>query len=132
MCRGVHHSRGGGNDGNNSGSISSRTSWTGEAEVMDYISFVGAFIEYLHFKARANGVDDLSKINFDIVLAGYSYGALITMRLPPFNDILKRFDEAATGSIESRIRNEALNFACLYVNVEEPVLYKIATITSAK
>ena len=121
LSRGAHQSRGESNSGDCSRS-SSRTSWTGEAEVMDYISFVGAFMEYLRLKAQTRGVDDPSKIKYDVVLAGYSYGALMTMRLPPVLDILQRFDDAAMGSVELRIMDEAITFVYSYVNVKEPVL----------
>lgn len=73
-------------------------------------------MEYLHLKAETKGLDDPTKTSFDVVLAGYSYGALMTMRLPPVKDcILERFDDAAMGSVEWRIRDEVRKFARLYV-----------------
>lgn len=75
-------------------------------------------MEYLHLKAETKSLEDPTKTSFDVVLAGYSYGALMTMRLPPVKDILKRFDDAAMGSVEWRIRDEVRKFARLYVDSE--------------
>ena len=129
---------------------------------MDYVSFVGAFLEYLRLCCRgrcrcrrrcrdcgwvlkgdglADGGegeddddndhdhddededdddddDDGSSIDVELVCGGYSYGALVTMRLPSVEEILMRFGAGTgagagtgVGTAEDRIQR-AVRAAC--------------------
>ena len=62
-------------------------------------------MEYLRYRAQNVDLSDKHSVNIDIVLGGYSYGALIAMRLPPMEEILKRFSKIqGSGTVEDQIR----------------------------
>jgi hypothetical protein len=123
------------------GNSQGRTSWTGKAELADYISFVGFLTHYIHHLAPTcpqplpltPGVlsadnTPLSPIQSSIqspqealspapalpgesaiilLLAGYSYGSLITSHLPPTKDIIARFDHPEPGTAEAEIKSRS-------------------------
>ncbi|SZF06220.1 unnamed protein product [Blumeria hordei] len=117
-----------------------RTSWQGKAEMEDYQSFIAFVLYYLHHLRRLSTEDrllstsqylssrgslnDLSETNslspqlepssFQslLLLAGYSYGALITMALPSSLElILAPFESPEPDSVFSEIRRCAETLA---------------------
>ncbi|KAF2501196.1 hypothetical protein BU16DRAFT_533901 [Lophium mytilinum] len=112
--RGAHHSKG-------------RTSWTGKPELDDYISFAGFLIHYLDLlqpqpsppistpttpstpRSRTSTSPTpphptLKAPNPSLLLlAGYSYGSLITKHLPPTSHILSLFSLSTLGSAAAEI-----------------------------
>ncbi|KAI9825914.1 MAG: hypothetical protein M1832_000855 [Thelocarpon impressellum] len=122
------------------GNSKGRTSWTAKAELADYVSFAGFFVHYLqHLQPpgpdavtpgrRKFSEPTLSPIpssvpvttefshghdareRGNLILAGYSYGAMLTTYLPPTRDVLDRFSRTAGGSAEAEIRLRALALA---------------------
>ncbi|KAL8912787.1 MAG: hypothetical protein Q9172_007431 [Xanthocarpia lactea] len=114
------------------GKSQGKSTWTSKAELQDYISFVGFFMYYL------SGVYPpvFSAIPFDdffglapvfdedsvqtrpparLVLAGYSYGALLTRHLPDVPAILSRFTKVLKTSTEAEIRRRAYDLASLTI-----------------
>lgn len=125
-------------DSSNSGAGSSKgkASWTGKAEILDYISFVGFFVQYLDglkhptdhelvglsndsantsptssFHAISSNPHFARPPRVKLLLGGYSYGSLITCCLPPIEDILGRFSVITPGTAEDEIRLRALNLS---------------------
>lgn len=117
-----------------------RTSWQGKAEREDYQSFIAFFLYYLHYLRRlltqdclpstshhvssCGSLNELSETNrlsqhlepspFQslLLLAGYSYGALITMALPSSLElILAPFESPEPDSVCSKIRRCAETLA---------------------
>ncbi|GAP88103.1 putative prolyl oligopeptidase [Rosellinia necatrix] len=89
-----------------------RTSWTSKPEQADYISVVGFLAYYAHYldlSPRAHPTDQ--QWLPVMLLAGYSYGAMITTRLPPLDTILSYFSAPATHSAEADIRLRAQHLA---------------------
>ncbi|KAI1500191.1 Alpha/Beta hydrolase protein [Biscogniauxia marginata] len=89
-----------------------RTSWTSKPERADYISVVGFLIHYVHYldppqspSARMNKAEPL------MLLAGYSYGAMITTKLPPLDTILSYFISPIVPSAAADIRLRAQHLA---------------------
>ncbi|KAF1990441.1 hypothetical protein K402DRAFT_410453 [Aulographum hederae CBS 113979] len=95
------------------------TSWTGRAEGRDYESVVGVLVGYIG-GLRAFGGEDkgesrgraaekersaekTSERTVHLILAGYSYGSLITTHLPPTPQILSRFANPAEGTAAAEI-----------------------------
>ncbi|KAI1125296.1 Alpha/Beta hydrolase protein [Nemania abortiva] len=85
-----------------------RTSWTSKPEQADYSSVVGFLAYYVHYLAPA----DRSRSQLPIMLfAGYSYGAMVTTRLPPLETILAYFATPAIHTPEADIRLRAQHLA---------------------
>ena len=123
------------------GSSKGRTSWTARPELADYISFVGFLVYYVHdldppsaihpvgqssatliagdchidplipVAQSSNEYAETSLHKLTLLLAGYSYGSLITARLPPTEVILARFASADEGSAEAEIKLRALHLS---------------------
>ena len=105
----------------------SRTSWSGRPEQADYISFVGFFLLYLlglrgslsTASSSASPIcepttapssatpifKDSGPIN--LILGGYSFGALVTSQLPEIEDLMSNFNHVSKGSAAAEIRLRA-------------------------
>lgn len=84
------------------GGSAGRTSWTAKAERGDYITVVGFLVYYTHHLGTT--VDEEKTV---LLLAGYSYGAMITTQLPPLPDVLAPFTSPTTSSEAGQIRTRA-------------------------
>lgn len=106
------------------GSSQGKTSWTGRAEIADYMSVLGLTVYYLDHLSAPRDSEPLihgtpggaqsplsthsvavtsQAQSTRLVLGGYSYGSLILARLPPVPAILKRFEDATTGTAAAEI-----------------------------
>lgn len=104
------------------------TSWSGKAELGDYVSFYGFMICYLKdlmseqcrpsygvdqrlstVPSNIEGAESLVKPRFRprLILAGYSYGSMIASHLPGIEGVTKLFENAAEDSAESEIQLRA-------------------------
>ncbi|KAL8644556.1 MAG: hypothetical protein Q9210_007196 [Variospora velana] len=109
------------------GKSGGKATWTSKAELQDYISFVGFFMYYLsnvyppvegsesfdnHFPLQPilSGVPAI-RPPAHLVLAGYSYGALMTRYLPNVPAMLRRFSRVLETSTEAEIRSRAAELA---------------------
>ncbi|KAI1204129.1 Alpha/Beta hydrolase protein [Annulohypoxylon truncatum] len=83
-----------------------RTSWTSKPERADYMSVTGFLVHYVHYlrPPRHNP-------NPTLLLAGYSYGALVTIQLPPLDSFLSDFASPATHTALADIRLRAQHLA---------------------
>ncbi|KAK4445066.1 Alpha/Beta hydrolase protein [Podospora aff. communis PSN243] len=104
-----------------------RTSWTAKAETADYISVAGFVSHYVHFldpfhprhlrEPISPRVESLTETTVPtpnspiLLLAGYSYGAMVTTKLPPLETVLAPFDTPACGSPAAEIRLRAQHLA---------------------
>ncbi|KAI0536080.1 Alpha/Beta hydrolase protein [Xylaria digitata] len=88
------------------GSSEGRTSWTSKPEQADYISVVGFLAYYVHHLDRRVDRYELPAM----LMAGYSYGALVAARLPPLDAILAYFAAPAihTAAADIRLRAQYL------------------------
>lgn len=107
------------------GGSEGRTSWTAKAEVADYISFVGFFVHYLIHLDKSQPPVSLSEDGLpeagkgetasddtlDLILGGYSYGALITTFLPSTPRLLETFATCDDDSIEAELKTQAFRLA---------------------
>ncbi|OIW22694.1 hypothetical protein CONLIGDRAFT_152824 [Coniochaeta ligniaria NRRL 30616] len=92
-----------------------RTSWTAKAERADYMSVAGFVTHYVHFldpfrqavPAEHPPEQPGNKQNPVLLLAGYSYGAMITTQLPSLDAILETFKNPVSGSPAAEIRLRA-------------------------
>ncbi|KAI1491170.1 Alpha/Beta hydrolase protein [Biscogniauxia mediterranea] len=89
-----------------------RTSWTSKPERADYISVVGFLAHYIHYldppqrpSARGYRTEPL------MLLAGYSYGAMITTKLPSLDNMLSYFVSPVVPSAAAEIRLRAQHLA---------------------
>src|SRR3569833_1520745 len=106
-----HHARG-------AGSSAGRTSWNGIPEKEDYMSFAAFMYYYAHFldpfgdgsasPASPRSRDPETPI---LLLAGYSYGGLITTLLPSVQTKLAPLERPAAGSAAAEIRLRAASLA---------------------
>ncbi|KAL8747035.1 MAG: hypothetical protein Q9190_001033 [Brigantiaea leucoxantha] len=118
------------------GTSGGRCSWTGKAELDDYCSFIGFLYFYLtwlnsdaaeelHFDAgdrlptwstasNSSGASWERSSLTSLVLAGYSYGAFMTLNLPLVSSIINRFSHAPDGTIEAAIKLRAIIVASRY------------------
>ncbi|KAL8756288.1 MAG: hypothetical protein Q9184_004550 [Pyrenodesmia sp. 2 TL-2023] len=106
--------------------------WTGRlgnVDLQDYVSFVAFFIFYLANVYPPSSEDyscdkDLPlrpvisdgpavRFPFHLIVAGYSYGALLTRYLPLPNVILSRFSQVLRTSTEAEIRLRADKLAVM-------------------
>ncbi|KAG9241079.1 Alpha/Beta hydrolase protein [Calycina marina] len=123
------------------GSSKGKTSWQGKAERSDYISFIGFMTYYLnalhplrlnHKGPEANTLRYMQSEATDteqrvatphthhplLLLAGYSYGALITTTLPPIlSSVLGPFQTPTVGNAYAEIRLRASHLASQQNNV---------------
>jgi pimeloyl-ACP methyl ester carboxylesterase len=103
--------------------------------LQDYVSFAGFFIHYVeglrapspHQYSHGMAGHPLSPIpsayvtsllasatdtqGMTLILAGYSYGSVITTHLPPTSTILQRFETVSKGTAEADIRLRAISLA---------------------
>ncbi|KAI0203475.1 Alpha/Beta hydrolase protein [Astrocystis sublimbata] len=90
-----------------------RTSWTSRPEQADYVSVVGFLACYVHHLSK----DPLlsrhlqGEVPGAMLLAGYSYGAMIATRLPPLDTMLSYFATPALHTAEADIRLRAQHLA---------------------
>ncbi|KAI1355523.1 Alpha/Beta hydrolase protein [Xylaria sp. FL0043] len=90
------------------GSSEGRTSWTSKTEQADYISVVGFLAYYVRHLDCSPSTGHATHYHQKIMLlAGYSYGALIVTRLPPLDTILAYFSTPAVHTAEAEIRLRA-------------------------
>ncbi|KAI0409797.1 Alpha/Beta hydrolase protein [Xylaria palmicola] len=94
-------------------SSESRTSWTSRAEQADYMSVVGFLAYYVHHLDAVRPPPRPRNRHQPptLLLAGYSYGAMITTRLPPLDAILAYFATPAVHTAEADIRLRAQHLA---------------------
>ncbi|KAL7939296.1 Alpha/Beta hydrolase protein [Trichoderma chlorosporum] len=96
------------------GRSAGRTSWTAKPERDDYISFVGFMAYYVH-RLMSSGVAEQQPASISrhpvLLMAGYSYGAMITTQLPPLKELLERFATPDSGSNAAQIRLRAESWA---------------------
>ncbi|KAK7544531.1 uncharacterized protein J3D65DRAFT_23976 [Phyllosticta citribraziliensis] len=97
---------------------SGRTSWTGKPELVDYMSFAGALVCYMHAlklpgasSTTASRTQDVSGHPIHVVFGGYSYGSLIVTRLPPIDSLLAPFQSTPTSQAASIIHQLASSLA---------------------
>ncbi|KAL8828960.1 MAG: hypothetical protein Q9170_006380 [Blastenia crenularia] len=115
--------------GKGAGKSQGRSTWSSKAELKDYISFVGFFMYYLsnlyppipmsesfdnYFPLAPvlSGVP-ATRPPAHLLLAGYSYGALLTRYLPNIPAVLGRFSKVLKTSTEAEIRLRASRLAAL-------------------
>ncbi len=97
---------------------------------MDYISFIGLFVHYLDALRPSHSLGNHSTSStvssghtspsscvaphppgITLILGGYSYGSLLTSRLPALAILLDRFAHAPDGTPEARIKSHAVDLA---------------------
>ena len=115
------------------GGSGGRTSWTGKAETDDYASFVAFLVHYANLLDPLSEDEDhpedhhpdetetetstTSPCGQDhdhppwLLLAGYSYGSLITRHLPPLRTMLESLSSPAAASPAAQIRLRAESLA---------------------
>lgn len=75
------------------------TTWTGKAEMGDYIAAYGFMLKYAQLLAPSKPID--------LVLAGYSYGSLIVSYQPSVEDIQAIFSNPKANSDIARLLGKA-------------------------
>ncbi|KAI0434908.1 Alpha/Beta hydrolase protein [Xylaria sp. FL1042] len=94
------------------GSSEGRTSWTSKPEQADYMSVVGFLAYYArHLDLSLNPYHANQHHLRIMLLAGYSYGAMVVTRLPPLDTILSYFATPAVHTAEAEIRLRAQHLA---------------------
>jgi pimeloyl-ACP methyl ester carboxylesterase len=122
------------------GSSKGRTSWTAKSELSDYISFTGFFIHYLHYldpiidppASRSpkpsdpiltpiysslpvhewpSPTDQVKNSAIDLVLGGFSYGAMVTTLLPTTDCIMSKYEKVIKGTAAAEIQLRAKSMA---------------------
>ncbi|KAK5027509.1 hypothetical protein LTS07_007111 [Exophiala sideris] len=94
-----------------------RTTWSGKAELADYVSVFGFGLCYIDATFRdvsepVSGNDTTSIAGPPIlILGGYSYGSMITAHLPSLETVVDVFKEPKPDSAESEIRLRARDLA---------------------
>jgi alpha/beta superfamily hydrolase len=95
-----------------------RVSWTGRAELSDYVSFYGFMLCLATAVSSASHNVDSAKPTSApaqhspakaplLILGGYSYGSLIASCLPSYEIVHSIFTQTDTGSTEAEIRSRA-------------------------
>jgi len=84
------------------GGSGGRTSWTAKPERGDYTAVVGFLVYYLHYLG-----EKAHEQNTTLLMAGYSYGAMVTTQLPPLEDLLSIFVQPTITSEAGQIRTRA-------------------------
>lgn len=92
-------------------SIGARTSWTSKPEQADYMSVVGFMAYYAHYIDSSHRGGAGSSVAPVLLQAGYSYGAMVTTKLPPLSDVLAPFEGPAVHSAAADIRLRAQHLA---------------------
>ncbi|KAI1452035.1 Alpha/Beta hydrolase protein [Annulohypoxylon moriforme] len=82
------------------------TSWTSKPERADYMSVTGFLVHYVHYLRPSQ-----HNPNPTLLLAGYSYGAMVTIQLPPPDSFLSDFASPATHTALADIRLRAQHLA---------------------
>ncbi|KAI1735843.1 Alpha/Beta hydrolase protein [Xylaria scruposa] len=101
------------------GSSAGRTSWTSKPEQADYISIVGFLAYYVHHLEPLRFAKSTNQHRLPtMLLAGYSYGAVVTTRLPPLDTILAYFVTPAIHTAEADIRLRAQHLAEVHLNTQ--------------
>ncbi|KAF2763998.1 hypothetical protein EJ03DRAFT_332247 [Teratosphaeria nubilosa] len=89
------------------GASQGKSSWSGRGEVDDFVSVVGFLVWYLQcLNDEGDSGDDAGADGhemLEILLAGYSYGALILARLPEMSSIVQRLQVAELGTAGAEI-----------------------------
>ena len=117
------------------GESAGRTSWTAKPELQDYSTLVGFMVHYSNHLAQTedrnalvtirSGADTLQgddhaglypshpsqPRSMELLLGGFSYGALILARLPPIGAVMKRFNRAEAGTAAADVLLRARNLA---------------------
>ncbi|KAL2427183.1 hypothetical protein ABEF95_009877 [Exophiala dermatitidis] len=105
-----------------------RTSWSGKAELADYVSIYGFMLCYIDalYRSQKEDCSDVSGTASTppvLVLGGYSYGAMAASHLPSTDVVADLFESPKAGSAESEIRLRALDLsrdANAYLTVHIP------------
>ncbi|ORY70310.1 Alpha/Beta hydrolase protein [Pseudomassariella vexata] len=87
------------------------TSWTSKPERADYMSVVGFMAYYAHYIDSKNRINAGDSQCPTMLLAGYSYGAMVTTKLPPLAAILSKFESPTVYSPAADIRLRAQHLA---------------------
>lgn len=90
-----------------------RTSWTGRAEVGDYVSL------YIFTLAFLNAPDIVEQMTHGcplLVLGGYSYGSMVAAHLPGIDTMLKALQHAELGSATHEIKQRANELAQTFLD----------------
>lgn len=101
------------------GHSAGKNSFSAKPEQEDYMSVVGFVVYYIHtldpFKACKPYILDDESPSPDtpptLILGGYSYGAMITMHIPPLTNILELFATPQSHSHTAQIRLRAETLA---------------------
>ncbi|KAM0262130.1 hypothetical protein ACHAQJ_001872 [Trichoderma viride] len=96
------------------GQSAGRTSWTAKPERDDYTSFVGFMTHYVHRLDPFHRPSEQTLSHSQhpvLMMAGYSYGAMITAQLPSLNELLQPFASPDSGSHAAQIRLRAESWA---------------------
>ncbi|KAI1100843.1 Alpha/Beta hydrolase protein [Jackrogersella minutella] len=91
-----------------------RTSWTSKPERADYISVTGFLVYYVHYLRSPQHPSTDTNHNAPpptLLLAGYSYGAMVTLQLPPLGSFLSDFSSPPTHTPLADIRLRAQHLA---------------------
>jgi pimeloyl-ACP methyl ester carboxylesterase len=77
------------------------------------MSVTGFMVHYIHYLDPFKDATDQDQRpeQLVLILAGYSYGAMITTQIPPLEQILGPFSRPAVGSSEAEIRLRAQHLA---------------------
>lgn len=92
-------------------SSGTRTSWTSKPERADYMSVVGFMVYYAHYLDLPGRIARDEAQTPVLLQAGYSYGAMITTKLPPLENILAKFQSPAVHTPAADIRLRAQHLA---------------------
>ncbi|KAI0169431.1 Alpha/Beta hydrolase protein [Hypoxylon sp. FL1284] len=91
-----------------------RTSWSSKPERADYMSiasFLVYYVHYLHLSDRPSSPATGSSPLPTLLLAGYSYGAIVTIELPPLASFLSQFASPPIHTAFADIRLRAQHLA---------------------
>ncbi|KXJ89573.1 Alpha/Beta hydrolase protein [Microdochium bolleyi] len=92
-----------------------RTSWTSKAEQADYMSVVGFLAHYVHYLKPPTGPQDGASppVAADprMLMAGYSYGAMVTLKIPALSTIMASFASPRVHTAAADIRLRAQHLA---------------------
>ncbi|KAI1849197.1 hypothetical protein JX266_005158 [Neoarthrinium moseri] len=94
-----------------SSSSGARTSWTSRPEQADYMSVVGFMAYYAHYIDSPHRISTEGSVSPIMLQAGYSYGAMVTTKLPPLDTILAIFESPPIHGAAADIRLRAQHLA---------------------
>lgn len=95
----------------NRGASGGHTSWTSKPEQADYMSVVGFMAYYAHYLDYPHRISAEDRLPPLMLQAGYSYGAMVTTKLPPLDTILAPFHSPAVHTPAADIRLRAQHLA---------------------